>query len=81
MVSRTISGDAHACVSFEGCRLTELLLDQLNQLKFEQQPAKLSEASHMFRAFLEQHRDDLDPATTEALISSHGKMMALLYSS
>ena len=61
------------------CRLTELLLDQLDQLKFEHSVdgPQLSEKTQMFRAFLEQHKDDLDPATTEALISSHGGQVVL----
>jgi len=61
--------------------LTELLLDQLDQLKFEHSVdgPQLSEKTQMFRAFLEQHKDDLDPATTEALISSHGRMEERLF--
>eukprot|EP00656_Telonema_subtile_P001802 TRINITY_DN1077_c0_g1_i10.p1 TRINITY_DN1077_c0_g1~~TRINITY_DN1077_c0_g1_i10.p1 ORF type:complete len:717 (-),score=192.85 TRINITY_DN1077_c0_g1_i10:160-2310(-) len=62
--------------------LTELFLNELNQLKYSGQAdaqAAQADAVTRFRAFLTQHRDDLDPATTESLISSHGRIDELLF--
>eukprot|EP00658_Telonema_sp_P-2_P068297 TRINITY_DN5723_c0_g1_i10.p1 TRINITY_DN5723_c0_g1~~TRINITY_DN5723_c0_g1_i10.p1 ORF type:complete len:969 (-),score=176.47 TRINITY_DN5723_c0_g1_i10:301-3207(-) len=61
--------------------LTELFLDELNQAKFSSAGSdseQHTEAVSRFRCFLEQHHEDLDPATTESLISSHGRIDELV---